>query len=404
MFFHEAEMKLFKPIPTAPEDSILGLARLVAQDKRPEKVNLGIGTYLDAAGAPCLLPSVAEAEKVVVERKLPKEYLPIEGNPEFLEAVQAHLLGCLPKQNYCRLQTVGGAAALRVAGEFLVRYFSSSIVIPTPTWANHEGIFTHARLTVASYPYYDLQSQAICFEAMLAFIAAMPSPATIVLQLNGHNPTGADLNLAQWQELALLIKKKGHFPLFDNAYQGFVRGVEEDILPLHVFIKEGIEFAVAVSLSKNFGLYGERVGALYWHLEDKEKQQAMLSQLRVLTRTFYSNPPRHGAAIAAQILKEAASRSLWLSELSAMKHRIHSTRCLLVEALVARPRGEKYAYLKERGGFFSMLNLSKEAILRLREEKGIYMLSNGRINIAGLTEKDIEYVAEALSLEGVQKT
>lgn len=386
----------FNAIFEAPEDPILSLAHHFQNDQHVNKVNLGIGSYRTAEGKPYLLNSVITAEKMITQKEYTREYLPLEGDPTFLEVCEELIFGeGLDKEKIFGMQTVGGTGAIRLAAEFIGSFLSPSIAIPNPTWTNHHLILQKAKLFVHTYPYYDAVEGKVDFEGMLAAIK-MYAPGTVLLLQNAcHNPTGADLKENDWHMILEICKKNRLLPFFDNAYQGFSENIDSDVAPIRLFLKSGIEMIVANSFAKNFGLYGERVGSLFFILESTKSKKAVSSQIKQNARSIYSTAPIHGMKVVTTILKDHQLKSDWLQELDVMKIRIQAMRENLAEGLVSLGK-VKYQFLMEQKGFFSLLGITEEEVARLRSEKSIYLPKNGRINIAGLTPKNLSYVIDAL--------
>lgn len=393
-------MSFFNDIPQLPEDPILGLPILFNADIRPKKINLGIGAYKTAEGLPLVLTSVRKAEQSLLQKQFNKEYLPIEGDAEFLRYSLALLFGtdCLPIQSgqFFTAQTVGGASALRIAGEFLVKHVSKLIFIPQPTWTNHRQIFEMANLKVGSYPYIDNQTTLLDFKGLVNAIRNIPKRSIILLHGCCHNPTGIDPTFEQWKELSHLIKLQQLIPIFDMAYQGFGDDLDKDAQAIRYFANEGHEMFVAYSFSKNFGLYGERVGFLTVCCSKKEIVPKIGSQIKALIRGNYSNPPIHGARIVATILKSLELSSEWKMELRNMRERIQEMRKSLVSSLLVGT-DKNFSFILQQKGLFSFLGLTAEQVLRLRHDYAIYMSDNGRINNAGITIQNIPEITKAIS-------
>ena len=393
-------MVFFDEILKAPEDSIFRLSSDFASDAREHKVNLGVGAYKTEALKPFVLESVLEAEKKAAGVKHNKEYLPITGLPVFLshslQLVFGESLIAGVSARTASVQTVGGTGGLRLAGEFLATFVKPMLYMSDPTWANHQPTFTRAGMTVKSHPYYNPKLRGFDFDAMCGAIRQMPKGSAILLHACCHNPTGCDPTFEQWKELSALIKEQGVFPLFDFAYQGFGAGVEEDALAIRYFAEQGHEMIVVTSNSKNFGLYGERVGALFAVAADASRAQTILSQLKVLVRNNYSNPPTHGARIVATILETESLKKKWLSELSGMRERITGMRSLLAKGLIAEKGEESFGFLRKQSGMFSFSGLEKQQAESLKTEHGIYMTNDGRISICGLNQENIDCVIKAI--------
>lgn len=393
-------MPYFNDIPQLPEDPILGLPILFAADPRPNKINLGIGAYKTAEGAPLVLASVKKAEALLLRKHLNKEYLPIEGDPDFLRLSLQLLFGSdsslLTSDRFFAAQSVGGASAIRIGAEFLAKLVSKTIFISQPTWSNHKQIFERAGLSVGSYPYFNPQTRLLDYDGMCEAIRNMPSGSVILLHGCCHNPTGIDPTFSQWEELCELIKKQKMIPFFDMAYQGFGEGIDQDAQAIRHFAKEGHEMLVAYSFSKNFGLYGERVGFLTIIGLSHEQIPKIGSQVRSLIRANYSNPPLQGARIVSTILKSHELTVEWKIELHHMSDRIRQMRQALVAALMGKGSDRNLFALHDQKGLFSFCGLTIEQVQRLRKEKGIYTPNNGRINIAGLNIDNVSYLADAL--------
>jgi aspartate/tyrosine/aromatic aminotransferase len=390
-------MSFFQSVEQAPEDPILGLPILFAKDPRPQKVNLGIGTYKTADEKPYVLSVVKDVEKQIISENLNKEYLPIDGDPQFVaETLKLTLGDHYPLKGVFAAQTVGGTAALRVGGEFLANFGMKNIFLSEPSWDNHKRVFTKAGLTVSHYPYYDFQKNGLHFSALCDAIRAMPERGVIVLHGCCHNPTGVDPTFEQWQELSDLIKKQKIFPFFDLAYQGLGDGLEEDARAIRYFISQGHELFIASSYAKNFGLYGERVGLFAAVAHTQELAMKVGSQLKQVIRGMYSNPPLQGGRIVSRILSSFDLRKRWEEELANIRLRIHEMRKALYSKLQSQASSVDFSYLEKQKGMFSFSGLHPNQVHELRQEKGIYMLSNGRINVAGLNPKNIDYVVDAV--------
>jgi aspartate/tyrosine/aromatic aminotransferase len=393
-------MPFFNDVPLLPDDPILGLPSAFAGDPRPNKINLGIGAYKTAEGFPLVLSSVRKAENQLLQKNLNKEYLPIEGDGEFIRCSLKLLLGThcslLQSGHFFAAQTVGGAGALRIAGEFLSKLISKTIFLSQPSWSNHKQIFERAGLNVGSYPYFYPATCLLDYQGMCQAVKNMPRGSIILLHGCCHNPTGIDPTFDEWKELSQIIKHQQVIPLFDIAYQGFGHGLEEDAKAIRYFASEGHEMLISYSFSKNFGLYGERVGFLAIISSNQEIVPRIGSQIRYLIRGNYSNPPLHGARIVSTILKSQELTLEWKTELNNMCERVKEMRRALVAALLVQGKGHNFAYMDKQIGLFSFSGLSLEQVERLRREKAIYMPSNGRINIAGLNTQNLSYVVDGL--------
>lgn len=393
-------MSFFNDLVLLPDDPILSLPIDFAMDPRPLKVNLGIGVYKTAEGASLVLNSVRKAESMIIQKNLPKDYLPIEGDKEFLTCGLQLLFGAeypfLPQSNLFSCQTIGGTGALRVGADFLSRNISRTIFIPQPSWPNHKLIFERAQLNVGSYPYYDAQKHQINFSGMCEAIQNMPPASIIVLHACCHNPTGFDPTPEQWRELSTLIKQQKLIPLFDVAYQGFGQTVDEDAQAVRTFLKDGHEMLICYSFAKNFGLYGERVGFLTVVSAKSESVPKIASQIKTSVRGNYSMPGLHGARIVKTILKSPELTQEWQAELENMRERIQAMRSAFMATLLAKGADLNVSHRNQQYGLFCFCGLTPGQVQRLRVEKGIYLPSNGRINLAGLNMQNIEYVVNAI--------
>lgn len=393
---------LFAKVETAPRDPILGLNVAFNADARALKVNLGVGVYYDDAGKIPLLDAVRTAEKARVEAALPRGYQPIEGMPAYNQAVQKLLFGetsaLLAAGRVSTVETLGGTGALKVGADFLKRLNpQAKAYISDPSWENHRALFEAAGFTVESYPYYDSATKGVDFAGMKTCLDAAEAGSVIVLHACCHNPTGADLDAEQWAEVVAIVRKRNLVAFVDMAYQGFANGIEADAVALKLFADSGLSFFVASSFSKSFSLYGERVGALSIVASDKDESARVLSQIRRVIRTNYSNPPMHGAAIVAGVLSDPKLRQLWESELAAMRERIRAMRFGLVERLAAAGAKRDFGFVTKQRGMFSYTGLTTSQVERLRDEFGIYAVATGRVCLAALNSKNIDYVAKAIA-------
>lgn len=390
-------MKFFKNVQLAPPDPILGLNAAFVADMRKEKVNLGVGAYKTEKLKPLVLKAVREAEEKLCREMLDKEYLPIDGEKQFLKAITSLVLGdSAQERGLFVTQTIGGAGALRLGGRFLVEQISNKIYLSTPTWDNHQRIFTHAGGVVEYYPYYSQEKKDVDFPSLIAFVSKMEKGSILVLHGCCHNPTGCDLNDKQWQELSEIMQERSLFPFFDFAYQGFGQGLEEDARAVRHFVKAGHECLIAVSFSKNFGLYGERVGALFAVGHDQKSADCVGTQLKVLIRGLYSNPPLHGARIIATILQDEKLRKLWMEELQSMRQRIAKMRIAFVEEL--RKNGLDFEFLKQEIGMFCYTGIPADAVEQMRREFALFLPLDGRISLPGLNHENIPYVVKAIKV------
>jgi aspartate aminotransferase len=394
---------MFSELPLAPPDAILGLAEAFKQDKNPHKINLSVGVYKDEQGNTPILACVKEAERRLLASEKTKGYLSIEGHADYAERVQELLFGpgheVLTGKRAVTAQTPGGTGSLRVAADFLKKHFPRAKVWQSkPTWANHPAIFAAAGLPVETYAYIDAKGRGLDFAAMLAALKQIPAGDVVLLHACCHNPTGIDATPAQWREIAGVVHERGLLPLVDFAYQGFGDGLNEDAAGLRELVQPGRELLISSSFSKNFGLYGERVGALTLVAGDADAAQRALSQVRISVRTNYSNPPTHGAAIVATVLGDAELRKQWEQELAGMRERIHQMRRLFVETMRQKAPQHDFGFLADQKGMFSFSGLTNLQVDELRTKHGVYVVGNGgRINIAGMSRENMGRLCEAIA-------
>ncbi|MGI9428084.1 MAG: aromatic amino acid transaminase [Bythopirellula sp.] len=393
---------MLETVQAAPADAILGLSAAFREDSRAEKVNLSVGVYQDEQGTTPTLECVQIAEQRLAASASVKSYLPIPGAPAYGEVVRQLAFGeaheVVQSGRAASAHTPGGTGALRVVGDFLQANFPQlTLWMSEPTWPNHPNIFTAAGLPLQSYPYFDQASNGLDFEAMLAAIGQIPEGDAILLHGCCHNPTGIDPTVDQWKQIADAVYARGLLPILDFAYQGFADGIDQDAAGLRAFARPNSDLLVCSSFSKNFGLYRERVGALTIVCPQPDQVAAVQSQLNRVIRCNYSNPPAHGAAIVNMILRDDELRSTWDSEVAAMRSRINGMRQRLVDALAAQRVPGDYSFITQQRGMFSFSGLAKEQVEVLREKHAIYIVGSGRINVAGLTPSNIDYVAEAIS-------
>ncbi|WP_034949704.1 amino acid aminotransferase [Erwinia oleae] len=392
---------MFERIAAAPADPILGLADLFRADDRPNKINLGIGVYKDETGKTPVLTSVKKAEQYLLENETTKNYLSIDGLADFARCTQALLFGkdsaIISSKRARTAQTPGGTGALRVAADFIATQTTAKrIWISNPSWPNHKNVFHAAGLEVCEYQYYDAVNHSLNFEAMVSSLRDVQAGDIVLFHGCCHNPTGVDPSAEQWQQLAALSQANGWLPLFDFAYQGFARGLEEDAEGLRIFAASHQELIVASSYSKNFGLYNERVGALTLVASDDAVADTAFSQVKYTIRANYSNPPAHGAAVVATILGNDDLRAVWEQELTDMRQRIHRMRQLFVNTLQEKGADRDFSFIINQNGMFSFSGLTKDQVVRLREEFGIYAVNSGRVNVAGMTPDNMSALCEAI--------
>jgi aromatic-amino-acid transaminase len=395
-------MTLFSAVEMAPRDPILGLNEAFIADTRPTKVNLGVGVYFNEEGKIPLLRAVREAEKARLEAASPRGYLPIEGIAAYDQAVQKLLLGAtsplIEEDKVVTAQALGGTGALKIGADYLKRLLpDAQVYISDPSWENHRALFEAAGFKVNNYPYYDAATHGVNFTGMLTALNSMPARTIVVLHACCHNPTGVDLSNEQWKQIVATVKARDLVPFLDMAYQGFGDNIESDGSAVRMFANAGISCLVSSSFSKSFSLYGERVGALSIITASKDETAKVLSQLKRVIRTNYSNPPTHGGTIVAAVLNSPELRATWEAELGEMRDRIKLMRNLLVSKLKAAGIERDFSFVNAQRGMFSYSGLTSEQVDRLRNEFGIYAVGTGRICVAALNNKNIDYVTDAIA-------
>ncbi|HRW07515.1 MAG TPA: amino acid aminotransferase [Caldilineaceae bacterium] len=393
---------MFEQFTPAPPDAILGLTEAFKKDPNPKKINLGVGVYKDAQGRTPILASVKEAEARILQNEATKSYLGIDGSPEYTRAVQELLFGSdhpiLARNRAATAQGPGGTGALRVAADFIARMFPKATVwLSDPTWPNHPSIFKAAGLGIATYPYFDAATNGVNFAAMFDAIKTIPAGDVLLLHGCCHNPTGADLNRTQWQQIAAVVAERKILPLLDFAYQGFGDGLAEDAIGMRTVCERVPEALIASSFSKNFGLYNERIGALTLVAGDATAAETALGHIKLAIRANYSNPPAHGAAIVTTVLGDPALRAQWESEVADMRERINSMRHLFVETLNEKGVDQDFSFIAHQRGMFSYSGLQPAHVKALREKHGVYIVGSGRINVAGMTESNMDYLCTAMA-------
>ena len=393
---------IFSAVEMAPRDPILGLNEAFNADSRTTKVNLGVGVYFDDNGKIPLLNAVKVAEKARLEAMPSRGYQPIDGLAAYNQAVQVMLFGkdspLLAEGKVVTAQALGGTGALKVGADYLKRLLpGATVYISDPSWENHRAIFETAGFPVDSYPYYDATTRDVNFAAMKSCLNTLQAGSIIVLHACCHNPTGADLSEAQWREIIEVMQARGLVPFIDMAYQGFADGIAEDALALNLFVASGLQFFVSTSYSKSFSLYGERVGALSVITASKNESARVLSQIKRMIRSNYSNPPTHGGAVVAAVLGSPELRQMWEAELVVMRERIKTMRNSLAEKLKEKGVAQDFSFVIKQRGMFSYTGLSAEQVARMQSEFGVYAVNTGRICVAALNTKNIDYVAEAVA-------
>ena len=395
-------MSLFQAVEMAPRDPILGLNEQFAADTHPHKVNLGVGVYFDDQGKLPLLQCVKQAEAQLAAAPKARGYLPIDGIAAYDSAVKALVFGAQsePVQSgrVATVQALGGTGGLKIGADFLKRLNpNAKVLISDPSWENHRALFTQAGFTVENYTYYKADTRSIDFKGMLASLNAAPAGTIVVLHACCHNPTGYDITAAQWDEVIAVVKSRGLTAFLDMAYQGFGQGIAEDGAAIAKFVAAGIDFLVSTSFSKSFSLYGERVGALSALCASKDEADRVLSQLKIAIRTNYSNPPTHGGTVVATVLNTPDLRAQWEKELAEMRVRIKAMRSALVEGLKAAGVKQDMSFITQQVGMFSYSGLSKDQMVRLRQEFGVYGTDTGRMCVAALNSGNVQHVCQSIA-------
>jgi aromatic-amino-acid transaminase len=387
-------------VPMAPRDPILGVTEAYVADQNPRKVNLGVGVYYDDDGKVPLLECVRRAERARVEAAPPHSYLPIDGLQAYDRAVMQLVFGgeLAASGRVVTVQALGGTGGLKIGADFL-RLFDpkAEVWISDPSWENHRALFEAAGFKVNGYPYYDAKTHGLDFEGMRAALEKLPAGSIVVLHACCHNPTGVDLNEAQWRTVLDIVRNRQLIPFLDLAYQGFAEGIDADGYAVRLFAGAYAPVFVSSSFSKSFSLYGERVGAFSALTESADEAARVLSQVKRIVRTNYSNPPTHGGQIVATVLATPELRALWEKELAGMRERIKAMRKALVDKIKARAPNADFSFVLAQRGMFSYSGLTKEQVARLRAEFSIYAIDTGRICVAALNSKNIDYVADAIA-------
>ena len=395
-------MSLFSAVEMAPRDPILGLNEQFNADTNPNKVNLGVGVYFDDNGKLPLLQCVQSAEKTMMATPTARGYLPIDGIVAYDNAVKALVFGAesdvVKSGRVSTVQAIGGTGGLKIGADFLKKVSpKAKVLISDPSWENHRAIFVNAGFEVESYTYYDAVNRGVNFEGMLASLNAAAAGTIVVLHACCHNPTGYDITAAQWDQVIAVVKAKSLTAFLDMAYQGFGHGIAEDGAVIGKFVAAGLNIFVSTSFSKSFSLYGERVGALSVVATDKEEASRVLSQLKIAIRTNYSNPPIHGGAVVAAVLNNPELRAQWESELAEMRVRIKAMRQKLVDSLKSAGVQQDMSFITTQIGMFSYSGLTKDQMVRLRTEFGVYGTDTGRMCVAALNSKNIDYVCASIA-------
>lgn len=394
-------MSHFDTVSLAPADPILSLTEAFKADPNPAKINLSVGVFVDQTGTTPILATVKEAERRLLESTTSKSYLPMTGTPAYATCTQELCFGkelaAKLKGRVATLQSPGGTGALRVAADFIAKNLETkSVWLSNPTWANHKGIFGAPGLNIETYNYYDAKNLSLDYQAFIESLNNIPAGDVVVLHGCCHNPTGVDLTAEQWAEVAEIAASKKWIPLIDFAYQGFGTGIEEDGAAARIVAEAGLPVFVCQSFSKNLGLYQERVGALHVVTDDAKNYANVVSQLKISVRVNYSNPPAHGGAIVTTILSDEKLTEQWHAELAAMRERISGVRTQFVDAMKAAGIERDFSFLTKQMGMFSFTGLNKEQAVALREKHSVYIVDSGRINVAGITDDNIDRVVAAI--------
>ena len=393
---------MFEALEMAPADAILGITEAFKKDPNPNKINLSVGVYKDAQGDTPVLNSVKKAEEMILAGEKTKNYLAIDGSAEYGAAVQELLFGAdhdiVKSKRSATSQTPGGTGALRVSADFIRKMFPKARVwMSQPTWPNHPQIFQAAGVAQENYPYFDSHANGIAFADMMDALNRIPEGDIVLLHGCCHNPTGCDPTAAQWKEIADVVQQRKLMPLIDFAYQGLAEGFDADRVGLLELARPGVELLICSSFSKNFGLYNERVGALTVVAKDADSALKAQSHVKSVIRANYSNPPAHGGAVVTTILNDPALRAEWLAEVDAMRARINKMRTLFVDTLKAKGVNADFSFIANQRGMFSFSGLTKDQVEALKKKFGIYIVGNGRINVAGMTEGNMDALCTAIA-------
>ncbi len=394
-------MSFFSALDPLPSDPIFGLTTLFQQDKRPEKVNLSVGVYADEEGNTTVFEAIQQAERQLDAENLKMDYQTIDGNPllinETLKLIFGPNLCDIPRDRFFGAQAIGGTGGLRIGAEFLSKMISKTAYISDPTWPIHQLLFSRAGMNVLTYPYYDQAAHRLSFSEMRNAIKRMTPGSVIVLHACCHNPTGIDPTEDQWKELSTLLLRQRVIPFFDLAYQGFGKGLEEDVFPIRQFLRDGHELFISCSFSKNFGIYGERGGCFIALTKDPTIAETLGTHLKPTIRALYSNPPLTAARLVGRVLANEELRLLWERELQQIRKRIHQTRQAFIEQLSEKIPETDFSFLAGQQGMFSILGLTKPLVDRLRNEFAIFLPDNGRISIPGLNPSNLDYVTSSIA-------
>lgn len=393
---------IFQSVELAPRDPILGLTEQYNADTRSNKVNLGVGVYYDDDGRVPLLRCVHKAEVDRVQAQLAHSYLPIEGMANLNRGARELVLGKNSQAHTSgravTIQSLGGTGALKIGADYLRSLLpDAKVAISRPSWENHRALFERAGFEVVEYPYYDTESHGLDLDGMLTFLKTLPKDSVVVLHACCHNPTGVDPTAEQWQEIAAVVEHNGLVPFLDIAYQGFGDGLEPDAAAVRLFVEKGLNCLISTSFSKSFSLYGERIGALTIVTDSSDEATRVMSQVKRVVRTNYSNPPTFGGAVVAEVLNSPDLFAMWDQELGEMRQRIKLMRSQLVSKLQQYGVQENFDFVLQQKGMFSYSGLTSDQVEKLRQEHAIYAISSGRICVAALNSKNIDTVAKAVA-------
>ncbi|XP_023950604.1 aspartate aminotransferase, mitochondrial [Bicyclus anynana] len=402
-FVSRASSTFWSNVPMGPPDVILGITEAYKRDSDPKKVNLGVGAYRDDQGKPFILPSVQKAEEILFKKGLNHEYAPIGGEAAYTDAVAKLAFGedsaVIKNKSNCTVQTLSGTGALRLGLEFVTKHYAKNkeIWLSTPTWGNHPQICNTLNLPHKKYRYFDAKTNGFDLKGALEDICKIPEGSIILLHACAHNPTGVDPRPEEWKQLSQVIKEKKLLPFIDMAYQGFATGsVDNDAFAVRQFVNDGHQFILAQSFAKNMGLYGERAGALTLLCGDAESAAKVMSQVKIMIRTMYSNPPLYGARLVTEILTDAQLKQQWLSDVKLMADRIISMRKQLRAGIEGAGNKQPWQHITDQIGMFCFTGLKPDQVERLTKEFHIYLTKDGRISVAGISSKNVDYVAEAI--------
>ncbi len=390
---------MFETLQPMPADAILGLIAEHRDDPRPEKIDLGVGVYRNAAGETPVLEAVKEAEQRLVDEQASKAYIGTGGAPAFNAGMQAMAFGSsVSADRLATLQTPGGSGSLRVAAGLILKARPDArLWVSEPTWNNHKPLLGGAGLRLEPYPYYDTAAHTLSIEAMLDAFAKIPRGDLVLLHACCHNPSGLDPDEDEWRAIADIVAERDLIPFVDMAYQGFARGLEQDAFSIRHMAARVPEMIVSTSCSKNFGLYRDRVGALSFLVSDTRTRDTMVSQAGAYVRTLYSMPPDHGAAVVSLILGDEELAKAWRAELASMRERLQEMRALLATALREKAPQRDFSHLQRATGMFCFLGVSAEQVARLKKDFGVYMVDSSRINVAGITTENVDYLASSIA-------